>query len=307
MSKGRHADGRPDVDNGILIIPLSHFVVPMSSFEARIAKHIIRLQKTKAHQVTEQQRHAYYTAPGPLLHLLHNQAQRPANKERKETLTEKKTYEIPRKEACTSTEGVLPQRPEENTSKMPKEHACGGSLEADVQMRSEEEIEINKSLSEEGFRREIFEEQEEETLRQERLRRLPVVEEEDQRRYAAAELRRQEEERWYEELRQQEEEEEAQRRHEEQEVEEFQRQQEALRMRQEEEARRQQEELRKKKQDAQRQQHRDSREPKTRRFHPYMNTRDSGLERNEVTFIQISCVEMLIFLGFRKEPTPLEL
>jgi len=305
MSKGRHADGRPDVDNGILIIPLSHFVVPMSSFEARIAKHIIRLQKTKARQVTEQQRHAYYTAPGPLLHLLHNQAQRPANKERKETLTEKKTYEIPRKEACTSTEGVLPQRPEENTSKMPKEHACGGSLEADVQMRSEEEIEINKSLSEEGFRREIFEEQEEETLRQERLRRL--VEEEDQRRYAAAELRRQEEERWYEELRQQEEEEEAQRRHEEQEVEEFQRQQEALRMRQEEEARRQQEELRKKKQDAQRQQHRDSREPKTRRFHPYMNTRDSGLERNEVTFIQISCVEMLIFLGFRKEPTPLEL
>lgn len=300
ISKGWHAYGIPD--NGILILSLSHLVVPMSSFEARISKHIIRLQKTKARQVTEQQRHAYYTAPGPLLHLLHNQAQRPADKKRKETLTEKKTYEIPRKEACISTEGVLP---EENTSKKPKERACGGSLEADIQMRSEEEIEINKSLSEEGFHRELFEEQEEETLRQERLRRL--VEEEDQRRHA--ELRRQEEERWYEELRQQEEEEEAQRRHEElrrQEVEEGQKQEEALRMRQEEEARRQQE-LRKKKQDAHWQQHRDSRESKTRRFHPYMNTRDSGLERNEVTFILISGVEMLIFFGFRKESISLVL
>ncbi len=83
----------------------------MASFEARIAKHILRLQKNKELQMTEQQRRAYYTAPGPSLRLLHNQitgrdAQRRMDKERKEMLMETEAYEIPQ---ITSTEDVLPQ------------------------------------------------------------------------------------------------------------------------------------------------------------------------------------------------------
>ena len=256
-------------------------VAPMTSFEARIAKHIIRLQKTKARQMAEQQRRAYYTAPGPSLHLLHSQitgtdAQCSIDKERKEMLME---YEIPR---VTIAEGVLPQMLEEN--KMPKRHTYGGSLDDDIQMALEG-IGINQPLSEEeGVCREISEEQdselrrqEEETLRQEGLRRL--AEEEDRRRYT--ELKRQEEEaqRRREELRRKEEEK-ARRQQEELEI----RQGEEAR-RQEEEARRQEEELRKNNQGAQGQQC-----PKTRRFHPYMNARDRGesnhwQETDEVTFI----------------------
>ncbi len=88
-------------------------------------------------------------------------------------------------------------------------------------------------------------------------------------------------------------------------MEEARRQREELRIRQEEEARRQEEELKKNWQGAQRQQC-----PKTRRFHPYMNARERGLESNqetdEVTFIEISCIKTLnFFFGYQERAPPL--
>ena len=141
----------------------------MASLEARIANHIIRLHKVKARQIVQQQRRAYYTAPGPSLLLLHGEVP-----------------EIQKREAQCSMEDNL------------------GRQEAEAQRRSEE---MSRQEEEEAQRRsEEQRRQEEEAQRRfvEELRRQE--EEEAQRR--SEEMRRQEEEaqrRFVEDLRRQEE------------------------------------------------------------------------------------------------------
>jgi len=146
----------------------------MAPLEVRIAKHIIRLQKVKARQVAEQQKRAYYTAPGPSLLSLHSRII--AKQGDIHCLIEEK-----RKETLI----------EEDASRTSKTAAHGRCLE--------EEAEVMRS----GLEEELLRREEEEAQRQiEELRR-----EEGEARRQYAELRRHEEEetqKQYEELKRQE-------------------------------------------------------------------------------------------------------
>jgi len=250
----------------------SELSITMASLEVRIAKHIIRLQKIKSRQTVEQQRNAYYTAPGPSLQLLNGQISSVSRDKRKETLVEK---EVPETEpTCTRAEEGLqqPERPEENPRTLEEE---------DVQMRSGDKPGIYQVfLVEERVHGEVVEgrQEEENQTQQEELRRDG---EEARRRYEEHRRRQEEEEeRRCEELRRQEEEE-ARRRCEEQ------RRQEEEAQRQYEEQRRQEEErrdeLRRQEEEARRQQDNEapSQNSKAQRFHPYARGADNQ-RRNEV-------------------------
>ena len=227
----------------------------MAPLEARIAKHFIRLQKTKSRQAVDKQRNAYYTAPGPSLRLLHSQAtatQSVYRNKREDTPMEK----FPQIGPYRRSEDALQrnERPEESARTLGEEANA---------MRSRDEPGICRvSLDEKKTHGEMVTEkearkQEEYKNQQEELR--CQGEEDARRRWEEQKRCEEEEERRQEEVKRQEEE----------------RRQEELK-RQEEDARRRQEELNS---EASERQH----NPRAYRFHPYMNARDSDSQRtNEV-------------------------
>jgi len=279
---------------------------PMASLEAHIANNVLRLQKSKARQIAKQQRHAYYTAPGPSLQLLHGGipatqtrgAQCPMKDNRKETLAIKGALNE-NSHMRSNLEGKDKGRQEDEE---PRSSEDPRRQEAEAQRREE-----MRKQEEEDAQRQYIEDliqQEAEAQRRSEERRQA---EEAQRRYVE-EMRMQEEEeaqRWSEEMRRQEEEaqrrcvdemrrqeEEAQRRY----VEEMRRQEDVRRfeeMKMEEEARRQYEEL-KRREEAQ-----NSSRLKARNihgFHPYMNAR----KNNELEQINEVCVPYSLGLQFSR-------